>query len=559
VSGWFARAWSQVRERWRNLPANLRILLIGTAVALALAGAVLIGLSAGDGEQELVPLPGQPYAAEELAAVVAKLDEAGIPYRHGGRDGTLILVSRQDLLRAQLAVAQAGVETGPPGWELFDRTNLAATDFDRRVMLLRAMEGELSKAIGSLEPLKSATVKLSLPERSAFVRDQQPATAAVLVEPKPGRSLSPQEVEGIVRFLTGAVPGLQAENVVVIDHTGRALTSTPLGGEEPQAVEASRRLQAQLEYKAALEKGLQASLDRMFGPGNSAVMVSVTLDFDTRSVEATEYTQPQVRSRQETTETFQGTGAPPGGDQATGVDANSPNPPTYQTVQGAGSSSYEKEDSIVNYELGQIKTLEVKAPGQVREITVGVFLNQKVLQAMGMDSQGVISQVQQAVARAVGAPMENVTVAAIPFDNPLLEAFRTPEAEESREPVLSPVVLGLGAGAALLILVALLWYLRRRRAQAEALELLEPGVEAEELTAATLEAPDQAASPLPVPPEPEPTQEELIQYLGEEFLQKATDPVRRKLREEVRKLVESNPEMAAQLIRAWLAEERGSR
>ncbi|MFO7256023.1 MAG: flagellar biosynthesis protein, partial [Bacillota bacterium] len=62
-----------------------------------------------------------------------------------------------------------------------------------------------------------------------------------------------------------------------------------------------------------------------------------------------------------------------------------------------------------------------------------------------------------------------------------------------------------------------------------------------------------------VPAEPEPTQEELMQYLGEEFLQKATDPVRRKLREEVRKLVESNPEMAAQLIRAWLAEERGSR
>lgn len=563
MNGWFARGWAQFAAWWRNLPANVRVLLLGTLVALGLAAGFLYGAAPPRTSRDLVPLPGQPYSSEDLAAVVERLQEAGVPFQQGGRDGLTVLVNKNDLLKGQLAIAQAGINQAPPGWELFDRTNLTATDFDRRVMYLRAMQGELSQAIGSLDSLKSANVQLSIPEESAFIREQKPVKAAVMVTPKPGRSLSRDEVQGIVRFLTGAVPGLDTANVVVIDNTGRALTGEAgVGADAAGGLDATRRLQAQLEYKTALEQGVQSVLDTIFGPGNASVMVNVTLDYDSKSVESTEYSQPQVRSQESASESFEGTGATPGG-TAMGTDANSPSPPTYQSAQSGGSSTYERESKLVNYELNQVKTLEVKAPGQVQEITVGVFLNQKSLAALGDDAAQTVQAVQTAVARAVGAPPENVSVAAVPFDNPLLDAFREPQpAPQVAEPALSPTVLGLGAAAALFVLVAL-FLLMRRREPRPAMEYAGAGMDLESLAAA-----QQRSAPAAEPEGEElpragiaalgrePTREELAQLLGEEFLQKATDPVRKKLREEVQRLVETNPESVAQLVRAWLTEER---
>ena len=109
------------------------------------------------------------------------------------------------------------------GNEIFDKSNLGATDFTNRVNLVRAREGELSRAIGRLDPIQSATVKIAMPEEELFTSEQQPTTAAVVLTMKPGQELDSGQVEGITKLVSMAVPGLDAKGITITDSQGNIL------------------------------------------------------------------------------------------------------------------------------------------------------------------------------------------------------------------------------------------------------------------------------------------------------------------------------------------------
>lgn len=570
------RAYSQAHELWGKVPAAVKWSLLGLVIFVLLYVALLSPLRPGQAAQTLAPLAGQPFPQREANLVVSKLAELQVPFKLGGADGSTILVAPDNMVRARMAVAQAGVPQQPAGLELFDRNNLTQTDFDRKVQLLRAQKGELEKAILQLAWVKTAVVNLSIPEKSVFIREQKPVKAAVMVEPRPGVEVNPREVEGIVRFVSASVPELDTDNVIVIDNTGRTLTQglNKQAG-QPQVTEAGDQLKQQLAYQKSLETALQGMLDRAFGPGNASAMVSVKLAYDSQQQEETRYqgagpnNQGLLRSEQTGTKTFEGQGTPGTGAPAQGTDANTPNPPVYQagTGQATGPSSYDEKTRTANYELNQIKTVRMTPPGRVESISVGVLLNRQLLQNATPE---VETQIKAAVANAVGAPLNAVTVAPLPFNNELLNAFKPTKAEESPPAALATavdwrlvaVVAASLAGLLLLVMAAAAW----RRRQEPALEpvpaMAGTGIDLERL----LVARDEAGAPLapavdagvpeglPVAPEEE---VDLTQLLGEEFkLQTQPDPVRQKLREEIEKMVKQQPELVAQLMRAWISEEQ---
>src|SRR5580658_7212603 len=72
-------------------------------------------------------------APEDASAVAQKIREAGIEFRMD-ETGATILVPSERLAEARLALAGAGLpRTGRIGFELFDRTNLGASDFAEQV------------------------------------------------------------------------------------------------------------------------------------------------------------------------------------------------------------------------------------------------------------------------------------------------------------------------------------------------------------------------------------------------------------------------------------------
>src|SRR5688500_6654122 len=129
-------------EQWKKLLGSLsrhqQISLIGVAVLVI---ATLVGFSYWRKERDFKPLF-TGMAAEDAGAIVDKLKESGAEYRVA-ENGSTVLVRSERVAETRLQMAASGLpKTGRIGFELFDKTNLGATDFTEQVNYRRALEGE---------------------------------------------------------------------------------------------------------------------------------------------------------------------------------------------------------------------------------------------------------------------------------------------------------------------------------------------------------------------------------------------------------------------------------
>ena len=109
-------------------------------------------------------------APEDASAVTQKIREAGIEYRLD-ETGSTVLVPADHLAEARLALAGAGMpQSGRIGFELFDRTNLGASDFAEQVNYQRALEGELERTVATLSEVDQARIHITVREGIGFSR-----------------------------------------------------------------------------------------------------------------------------------------------------------------------------------------------------------------------------------------------------------------------------------------------------------------------------------------------------------------------------------------------------
>ncbi len=195
-----------------KLPQQLAVFWsgLGGAQRFAFASIMLITLGAGAllvnvaNESEYAVLYAQ-LSPEDAASIVDELSTAQVPYKltHAG---STIQVPVERVYDLRLELAAKGVSTsGPVGFEIFDGNGLGMTPFQQRIRFQRALEGELSRTISHLAPIRSARVHITLPEKALFKRDKVQPRAAVVVSLLPGRTLSGAEAVGISQLLAGAV------------------------------------------------------------------------------------------------------------------------------------------------------------------------------------------------------------------------------------------------------------------------------------------------------------------------------------------------------------------
>ena len=208
---------TKVTGFWEGLTGPARRLLVGAVLIFAVGVFVLMRFAGTTSYATLTTAS----SASDAAAVTKQLDELGIRYKLAD-GGTTIQVPSGDLDKARLDLAGSNVLDGGAvvGNEIFDKSNLGATDFTNRVNLVRATEGELSRTIGRLDPVSSATVKIAMPQEQLFTEDQDPTTAAVVLTMKPGMTLDSGQVKGITKLVSGAVPGLKAAGITITDSQG---------------------------------------------------------------------------------------------------------------------------------------------------------------------------------------------------------------------------------------------------------------------------------------------------------------------------------------------------
>ncbi|MFO6430883.1 flagellar basal-body MS-ring/collar protein FliF [Erythrobacter sp. W302b] len=408
ASGWRTMLPPQVAG-FVNQPALARALpaLAGVG-ALAAAAAVWMAISSGPDRVLYTSL-----TDAERAKVVETLEAGGIAYAIDSGTGALS-VAEGDLYRAKMLVASDAGIAAPEGAEaMLDAMPLGTSRTLEGERLRLARERELMLTIREIDGIESVRVHLATPERSVFVRENNPPSASVMVRLVSGRSLSPDQVGAIVNLVAGSVPGLSADAVRVVDQNGRLLT-------DPRAQE-GEGLTLQREHEAKLREQVDALLLPLLGEGNYSAQVQVELD-TAEVTTARETYEKEGAIRAESARNASRTGAGPVGG-VPGVPANTP-PPQAQLVDGAPNppppatapSTDTETATDRSYELGREVAVTTAGPGALKKLSVAVAVSDAALKAAApMTAQ----QLEALVSAAVGANTQRgdmVKVVASKFD-----------------------------------------------------------------------------------------------------------------------------------------------
>ncbi len=310
----------------------------------------------------------------ESSAVVSKLEEMGVPYQLGG-NGTRIMVPADQVLRLRLAMTEDGLVSpeGGTGYELFDEDDkLVTSQFVQNINHLRALEGELSRTIQKIGPVRGARVHLVLPQRELFSKNKQPPSASIVIKTKGRNKMSPANVQAIQHLVAAAVPGLTPENVSVVDHQGNLLAK----GIEEQTLSAhattSEELRINHENRLVFE--IEQLVGNIVGHGKVRAEVSADLDLD-RITEESEIYDPEgqvVRSTTVMEETNQSENKeqPP-----VTVQQNIPEGVETTDAEFGMSNESSRVEEVTNFEISRTVKSYVKETGVVRRLSVAVLID----------------------------------------------------------------------------------------------------------------------------------------------------------------------------------------
>jgi flagellar M-ring protein FliF len=364
------RIFLQLKEFWGKLTTKQKGLLIGGIFGLALLITFLVWY-AGRTSYALL------YRGLDEATsgqVVQYLKEQKIPYKVE-KDGS-IYVPEDKVPEIRMEVASKGLLGGTgPGFELFDKEKLGLTEFQEKVNYQRALEGELARTILGIKGVKSVRVHLALPKESLFIEEERPPKASVLLELKPGFSLTPEQVRGIVNLVSGAVSKLDPKNVTVVD----AITGKKLFAYESEEGAIST---TQLAYKKKIEESLKNKVEELLGSalgyGKALAQVTVDLSFDKESlVEETYDPEGSAVVSEDLEEESKQTKTP--AEEGVGGVKGALTQKFEATTPQAQGETYNKKRVVRNFEVSKkVRNLEI-SPGSIKKISVAVVVDKKVL------------------------------------------------------------------------------------------------------------------------------------------------------------------------------------
>ena len=171
--------------------------------------------------------------------------------------------------RAIMVIVESGLYDQNVGLEVFDKGDFTSTKEDKRIRLVRAMNGELSRLIKRIDGVENASVFISIPEQTMFSSMQKPVTATVQLTVAVGQTLNMSTIKAVSNLLLGSVSGLTAQNISITDTNGHVYNSLV----DAQS-EMLQRLQENDKY---MQEKVQAQLNRLIGSGKYVATVSTFL------------------------------------------------------------------------------------------------------------------------------------------------------------------------------------------------------------------------------------------------------------------------------------------
>ena len=501
----------QAIERLKSASAGAK----GVALLVAVAMAGVLGV-AGYVANKPHYVPLYPSLDEvERGKVGRALADSGIDFWVSQPPGPYtVYVDDSVQTEAHFAVFSAGALESTPGG--IDTAGSIFNTSEERHQAVRKREWQETEALlEQLDFVVAARVGTSK-EESSPLRKGPPVTASVALTLRPGDELSSRQartVAKLVRFRLGVEP----ENLVVSDQAG----NTVYDGSD--LVDAERDAGDWLEQKARYERELEADANELLatvlGPDKAYVKVHTTWNTDQQS-SIQESTDPDsaVVVSEETSNSKTPSGSPAGA--VPGVEPNTaPGQPSGVTADsrssGAGSGGV-ATDSTTRRQFATDRMVQttVRLMPQLTRMSVSLFVDKGVIEA---DAEA-IAKLEKTVKNAVGYD-ETRGDAFDAVDIAFVVPEEDPEAEDA--PPQGGGMVG---------------------------KLIEHGVELLAAIAFIVLFFKVLKSAKPKEEEPEETEEEVEIEI---------DPLEL-AREQVRELIQSEPERVAAILTRWAASDRAT-
>ncbi len=375
-------------EAFTKLPALRQIgVMFGLAASVALGAAIILWA-----QQPNYGLLYANLAPKDAGQVTQALQQVGIPYRVSPATGA-ILVPQSDLYQARIRLATKGLPHGTSsGFALLNKQQglFGFSQFMERIRYNQALQLELERTIASLNSIASDRVHLAIPKQSVFIENSPKPSASVLVNLYPGRTLIAAQVAGVVHLVASSVPGLQPQNVTIVDQQGDLLTGQNGTGGASSGASLST---AQYALTRRLDHLYERRIDRILAPvvGVKGVRAQVTTDLDYALINTTSEAynpKSQVIRSEQTSENLQWQ-KPKGG--VPGSLTNQPPPAGVPAARSAGKSAggyavspgskkqvplvSESKAATKNYEIDRTIQHIQQAPGAIKRISVAVVID----------------------------------------------------------------------------------------------------------------------------------------------------------------------------------------
>ncbi|WP_018234836.1 flagellar basal-body MS-ring/collar protein FliF [Ensifer sp. BR816] len=393
-------------DQFSTFTKNLSNLGQSKLIALAVAGIVAIGFVLGAAIYVNKPAFETLYVGLERSDVTQisiALAEANLDFEVGA-DGGSIQVPVGMTGKARLLLAERGLPSSAnAGYELFDNVgSLGLTSFMQEVTRVRALEGEIARTIQQISGIAAARVHIVMPERGSFRKAEQTPTASVMI--RASATIGRGAASSIRHLVASSVPGLDVDDVTILDSTGQLLAS----GDDPANSALNQSLGVVQNVQTDLEKKIDNALAPFLGMDNFRTSVTASLNTDAQQIQETVF-DPESRVERSTRvikEEQKSSQQQP--DNAATVQQNVPQAAPRGGAGQQSSDEAEKKEEQTNYEINSKTIATVKNSYSIERLSIAVVVNRGRLAAMvgeGADQAKIdayLQDMQKIVASAAG-------------------------------------------------------------------------------------------------------------------------------------------------------------
>ncbi len=535
---------AQMKEYFAKMSKKRKIVLGSVAGAILVAAIVLVFVLNGANGQYQVLYTG--LDPSEASSVYQVLRQLGAEPRLDDAGDVMVPSAEFDIWLFELAAR--GYPRTALSYDTFaNNAGMTATESQNQQWQVYQLQDRIQQTLQQIGGVELATVTITMPEDTDYVwqqvSDTQVPTAGVLLTLQPDVQLSALQIGAIKNLIASSVPEMSPEDVTVVD----AMTSLELMDDLPDEQTNSITVEDNLAFELTVQQQLEDNVVRLlasrYGEDGVVAAAKVTLNYDQMITESLQLQERPVDENGEggggfmtgTSGAYQQAGDTPIGG-IVGEEDNTDIPDySYVTPGGDEDATYYAWDTDFDYSY--IKTQIEKGNAIIERATVSVMVDEDDF------DQARREELTALISNSTDIPTEMIFVSAFNPDGvvpPTVEP--EPEPEPAPGGILGiisdlPLWVYIAAGVVFVgIIVLIIVLVRLRKKKKMAKQLAKERAEEEERLRQQMEI------------------DEYKKQLTDAAIA-ATDPKEEAILEEVREFAKGNPEVTANLLRAWLREE----